>query len=534
MPWQDARLLAEVLEHVRREYVERISDQELIEAAIRGLIADLDPHSAFLDPEQFDEIRISTTGEYSGVGIEVALENGVVKVVNPIEDTPAYKAGVLAGDRILAVDDVPVDVENLNDTIDRMRGRVGTPVKITIARGPEPKPMEFTLARASVQVHSVSQEMLEPGFGYVKITHFSETTTPDLETAIAKLKKASGGALRGMVLDLRNNPGGVLEAAVGVSDVFLDGGLIVTRERSRAPTRSSRWTRSPATISTARRSIVLVNGGSASASEIVAGALQDHHRARLVGSQTYGKGSVQTVMPLSDGHAIKLTTSRYFTPSGASIHQRGIKPDVRDRGRKGRGRSRAAHSRWTCSRIPARFAKAAPTEARMRAEQPASDNRGFAAAVLLWLHLLVLTAGALQFAIRSAHRAASRCSRSIALALLTVSMLITRSIPALQRPLARQHWIDVASRRCRSRCSASRPARRAARCSPLYAIPLAGIAVAFGSWWLVVLLASSHRCARLDAGLADSADVHRRPGIPDAALQHVSRRRPQSRCSSPR
>ena len=193
MPWQDARLLAEVLEHVRREYVERISDQELIEAAIRGLIADLDPHSAFLDPEQFDEIRISTTGEYSGVGIEVALENGVVKVVNPIEDTPAYRAGVLAGDRILAVDDVPVDVENLNDTIDRMRGRIGTPVKITVARGPDPKPMEFTLARASVQVHSVTQNMLEPGLGYVKITHFSETTTPDLETAIAKLKKANGG-----------------------------------------------------------------------------------------------------------------------------------------------------------------------------------------------------------------------------------------------------------------------------------------------------------------------------------------------------
>jgi carboxyl-terminal processing protease len=188
VPWQDARLLAEVLEHVRREYVERISDQELIEAAIRGLIADLDPHSAYLDPEQFDEIRISTTGEYSGVGIEVALENGVVKVVNPIEDTPAFKAGVLPGDRILAVDDVPVDVENLNDTIDRMRGRVGTPVKISIARGPEPKPMEFTLSRASVQVHSVSQELMEPGFGYVKITHFSETTTPDLETAIAKLK----------------------------------------------------------------------------------------------------------------------------------------------------------------------------------------------------------------------------------------------------------------------------------------------------------------------------------------------------------
>ncbi len=327
VPWQDARLLAEVLEHVRREYVERISDQELIEAAIRGLIADLDPHSAYLDPEQFDEIRISTTGEYSGVGIEVALENGAVKVVNPIEDTPAYKAGVLAGDRILAVDDVPVDVENLNDTIDRMRGRIGTPVKITIARGPDLKPMQFTLARASVQVHSVSQELLEPGIGYVKITHFSDTTTSDLETAIAKLKKANGGALRGMVLDLRNNPGGVLEAAAGVSDVFLDGGVIVTAN-GRAPDAQFSMEAQPGDDLNGAPLIVLVNGGSASASEIVAGALQDHHRARLVGSQTYGKGSVQTVMALSDGHAIKLTTSKYFTPSGASIQQRGIKPDV--------------------------------------------------------------------------------------------------------------------------------------------------------------------------------------------------------------
>ena len=327
VPWQDARLLAEVLEHVRREYVDRISDQELMEAAIRGLIADLDPHSAYLDPEQFDEIRISTTGEYSGVGIEVALENGAVKVVNPIQDTPAYRAGVLAGDRILAVDDVPVDIENLNDTIDRMRGRVGTPVKITIARGPDPKPMQFTLARASVQVHSVSQQLLEPGIGYVKITHFSETTTPDLEAAIAKLKKASSGKLRGLVLDLRNNPGGVLEAAVGVSDVFLDGGLIVTAN-GRAPDAQFSMDAQPGDDLDGAPLIVLVNGGSASASEIVAGALQDHHRARLVGSQTYGKGSVQTVMPLSDGHAIKLTTSRYFTPSGASIHKRGIKPDV--------------------------------------------------------------------------------------------------------------------------------------------------------------------------------------------------------------
>jgi carboxyl-terminal processing protease len=327
LPWQDARLLAEVLEHVRQDYVEDVSDQKLIEAAIRGMVADLDPHSAFLDPEEFDEIRISTTGEYSGVGIEVALENGAVKVVNPIENTPAQRAGVLAGDRILAVDDVPVDAENLNDTIDRMRGRVGTPVKITIARSTRPDPLHFTLSRAAVQVHSVSDNLLEPGYGYVKISHFSETTTADLERALATLKKRSGGALRGLVLDLRNNPGGVLEAAVGVSDVFLDAGVIVTAN-GRAPDAKFEMDARPGDDLNGAPLIVLVNGGSASASEIVAGALQDHHRAKLLGSQTYGKGSVQTVVPLSDGHAIKLTTSRYFTPSGASIHKRGITPDV--------------------------------------------------------------------------------------------------------------------------------------------------------------------------------------------------------------
>jgi carboxyl-terminal processing protease len=327
VPWQDARLLAEVLERVRQEYVERISDQELIEAAIRGMIADLDPHSAFLDPEEFDEIRISTTGEYSGVGIEVALENGVVKVVNPIEDTPAYHAGVQPGDTIVAVDDIPVNTENLNDTIDRMRGRVGTPVKITIARTAQSDPLQFTLSRASVQVHSVTSELVEPGIGYAKISHFSETTTPDLEHALAALVKRNGAPLRGLVLDLRNNPGGVLEAAVGVSDIFLDSGVIVTAS-GRAPDAKFEMDAKPGDALAGAPIVVLVNGGSASASEIVAGALKDHHRAELLGSQTYGKGSVQTVMPLSDGHAIKLTTSRYFTPSGASIHKRGITPDV--------------------------------------------------------------------------------------------------------------------------------------------------------------------------------------------------------------
>ncbi len=325
--WQDARLFAEVLERIRRDYVEAISDDELIEAAIRGLVAELDPHSAFLDAEQFSEIRISTSGEYSGVGIEIALDNGVVRVVNPMEEGPAAKAGVKAGDTIVAVDGVPVSVDNINDSIDRMRGVPGSTVKITIARAAQAAPMEFTLARASVQVHSVHKQLFEHELGYVSISHFSETTAPDMERAIAALKKQSGGKLRGLVLDLRNNPGGLLEAAVGVSDAFLDKGVIVTANGRAADAKFAMDAKAGDVLAGAPL-IVLVNGGSASASEIVAGALQDNHRATLLGQQTYGKGSVQTVVPLSDGHAIKLTTSKYFTPSGASIHEKGIRPDI--------------------------------------------------------------------------------------------------------------------------------------------------------------------------------------------------------------
>lgn len=327
VPWQDARLLAEVLEHVRKEYVDRVSDQELIEAAIRGLVADLDPHSAFLDSKEFDELRMSTAGEYSGVGIEVSLEGGVVKVISPMEGGPAERAGVRAGDTILAVDDEPVDVKNVNDSIERMRGKAGSKVKITIARSETPEPLHFTLARGSVQVRSVKQKLLEPGLGYVSISHFSETTAPDLQKAIASLTKESKSNLRGLVLDLRNNPGGLLEAAIGVSDIFLNDGVIVSANGRAADARFEMDAK-PGDDLNGAPIIVLVNGGSASASEIVAGALKDHHRATIVGQQTYGKGSVQTVVPLSDGHAIKLTTSRYFTPSGASIQKTGITPDV--------------------------------------------------------------------------------------------------------------------------------------------------------------------------------------------------------------
>ncbi|HVF17368.1 MAG TPA: S41 family peptidase [Steroidobacteraceae bacterium] len=325
--WQDARLLAEVLEHVRGEYVESISDEELINAAIRGLMADLDPHSAYLDPSQFEDIRASTTGNYSGLGIEVAADNGMVRVVKPMEGGPAERAGVLAGDRILAVDDMPVDPEKLGETIDRMRGKAGSMVKLTLARSPDAEPLSFSLTRASVRVNSVKSQLLEPHLGYVRIVHFSETTRSDLEHAVADLKEANGNGLAGLVLDLRGNPGGLLEAGVAVADAFLDEGVIVTADGRAADARFEMRAEHGDLIEGAPLT-VLVNGDSASASEIVAGALHDHKRALLVGSQTYGKGSVQTVLPLSGGRALKLTTSKYFTPSGASIHKTGITPDI--------------------------------------------------------------------------------------------------------------------------------------------------------------------------------------------------------------
>lgn len=325
--WQDARLLAEVLEHVRRDYVDSISDEELINAAIKGLVEDLDPHSAFLGAQQVNDLRISTTGQYSGVGIEIAAENGVVRVVSPMEGGPADRAGILAGDRILAVDDAPVDPDQLETTIDRMRGKLGSRVTLTLARPPESTPLEFELKREKVRVNSVKARLQEPDVGYVRITHFSDTTPTDLEHALAGLKKQNGQKLAGLILDLRDNPGGVLESGVAVADAFLNEGVIVTADGRAADARFAMNARAGDLLDGAPLTI-LVNGRSASASEIVAGALRDHKRATLVGHQTFGKGSVQTVVPLSGGHAIKLTTSRYYTPSGASIHEKGITPDI--------------------------------------------------------------------------------------------------------------------------------------------------------------------------------------------------------------
>lgn len=328
LPWDDVRLFTEVLERIRDDYVEPVDDHRLIESAVRGMVTNLDPHSQFLDADEYEEIRISTTGNYSGVGLEVNLRDGKITVVSPIEGTPADRAGIRSGDVIVSIDGTDVDSDNFTDAIMRLRGKAGTKVNITVSRAGEAHPLSFDLVRSNVLVHSVRSRLLEPGYAYVRISQFSETTGDDLRAALAAVRRKSGKkGLKGVVLDLRNNPGGVLDAAVEVSDDFLDDGVIVTASgRGRGST--FRHEAHEGDLTDGAPIVVLVNGGSASASEIVAGALQDNKRATIMGSRTFGKGSVQTVMPLSNGDAIKLTTSLYYTPSGTSINGEGIKPDV--------------------------------------------------------------------------------------------------------------------------------------------------------------------------------------------------------------
>jgi carboxyl-terminal processing protease len=326
LPWQEASLFAEVYERIKHDYVDEVDDHTLMEKAVRGMVAALDPHSAYLDSEEFDEIRLSTMGSYPGVGIEVVAEDGVVRVLRPIEGSPAQLAGILPGDEIVRIDDTDIGAD-LAGAISRMRGASGSLVTLTVHRQGAPAPIQFALRRAQVEVHSVAQQTLEPGYGYLRISSFSETTAQDVNQAISHLKRDNPGGIKGLLLDLRNNPGGVLEAGVAVADDFLDSGVIVTAD-GRTPEARFRMDATPGDLIDGAPLVVLVNGGSASASEIVAGALKDHGRALLVGRRTYGKGSVQTVMPLSHGGAVKLTTSRYFTPSGASIHGKGIIPDI--------------------------------------------------------------------------------------------------------------------------------------------------------------------------------------------------------------
>jgi carboxyl-terminal processing protease len=327
IPWADAHMLAEVLARVEHDYVNPVDDHQLLQAAIRGMVSSLDPYSAYLDGDEYDEIKISSSGQYSGVGIEVSMEDDQVVVVSPFEGSPAANAGIRTGDVIASIDGVPVNTTTLADTIGRMRGKEGTSVKIGILREGSAAPLEFTLKRSRVELHSVKAELPEPGYGYLRIAEFSETTGEDTVSALRDLRKRNAGPLKGLVLDLRNNPGGVLEAAVAVADAFLDGGLIVSA-KGRTPESKFEMNATPGDELNGAPIVVLVNGGSASAAEIVAGALKDHQRAKLMGRKTFGKGSVQTVMPLSGDRAIKLTTSLYYTPAGVSINHRGIDPDI--------------------------------------------------------------------------------------------------------------------------------------------------------------------------------------------------------------
>ena len=327
LPWQDARMLADVLERVKHDYVNPVDDHQLLQAAIRGMVSSLDPYSAYLDGDEYDEVKISSSGQYSGVGIEVSMEDEEVVVVSPFEGSPAAAAGIHPGDVIATIDGIAVNTATLADTIGRMRGKEGTTVKIGILREGSAEPLQFTLKRARVELRSVRAELLEPGMGYVRVSQFSETTGDDLDAALKDLRKRNGAALKGLVLDLRNNPGGVLEAAVAVSDTFLDKGVIVTA-KGRTPESKFEMDATPGDALNGAPIVVLINGGSASAAEIVAGALKDNHRAKLMGRTTFGKGSVQTVIPLSGDRAIKLTTSLYYTPSGISINHRGIVPDI--------------------------------------------------------------------------------------------------------------------------------------------------------------------------------------------------------------
>ncbi|MBL1432823.1 MAG: S41 family peptidase [Gammaproteobacteria bacterium] len=327
LPLEELRAFTEVFGKIKEEYVEQISDTKLLEDAVKGMLAGLDPHSAYLDTEAFTELRVGTSGEFGGLGIEVSMEDGFVKVVTPIDDTPAARAGVQAGDLIIRLDETPVKGMSLNDAVKIMRGKPGSDLRLTIVRKNHAGPLEIIVTRAVITVKSIKSRMLDPGFGYVRITQFQSHTGEDLIKALSKLKKENGSKLNGLVLDMRNNPGGVLNAAVSVSDAFIKKGLIVYTEGRRKEA-ELRFNATPTDLLNGGPLVVLVNGGSASAAEIVAGALQDHKRAIIMGTQTFGKGSVQTILPMNNGAALKITTARYYTPSGRSIQAEGITPDI--------------------------------------------------------------------------------------------------------------------------------------------------------------------------------------------------------------
>jgi carboxyl-terminal processing protease len=326
LPLDELRTFADVFNQIKQSYVEDVDDKKLLEDAIRGMLAGLDPHSTYLDAKSFDELQVNTTGEFGGLGLEVGLENGFIKVISPLDDTPAQKAGIEAGDVIIKINGQPVKGMSLNEAVDSMRGPRGSEIELTIMRESLRQPLDLKLKRDTIKVLSVRSRTLEPGYGYVRIAQFQANTGAEVRKAIEKLRKENK-TLKGLAIDLRNNPGGVLQAAVDVADAFVTDGLIVYTE-GRLPNSKSQFRATSDDIAEKLPIVVLINGGSASASEIVAGALQDHKRAVIMGTDSFGKGSVQTVMPLSETSAIKLTTARYFTPNGRSIQAHGIAPDV--------------------------------------------------------------------------------------------------------------------------------------------------------------------------------------------------------------
>ncbi|OFZ69193.1 MAG: peptidase S41 [Betaproteobacteria bacterium RBG_16_56_24] len=344
LPIEELRAFSEVFGRVKSDYVEPVTDKQLINGAINGMLNGLDPHSAYLDAEAFKELQVGTHGEFGGLGIEVGMEDGLVKVISPIEDTPAFEAGIKSGDLIIKLDDTLVKGLSLNDAVKRMRGKPGSKITLTISRKNEPKLLTFTLTRAVIKVQSVKSKLIEPGYGFIRITQFQERTGENLASALENLYKENHEPLKGLVLDLRNDPGGLLTGAVGVSAAFLGKDALVVYTEGRTEDAKMRLTTNPDNYLRGNGKqdymkrlpdavkyvslVVLVNGGSASASEIVAGALQDHKRAVIMGSQTFGKGSVQTILPLGNNTAIKLTTARYYTPNGRSIQAKGIVPDI--------------------------------------------------------------------------------------------------------------------------------------------------------------------------------------------------------------
>lgn len=327
LPLDDLRTFVEVMDRIKTAYVEPIDDRTLLENAIKGMLSNLDPHSAYLEPEAFNDLQESTSGEFGGLGIEVGVEDGFIKVVSPIDDTPASKAGIESGDLIIKIDGQPTKGISLMDAVEKMRGKVGHPIELTLVREGG-QPFTVKLVRAVIRVKSVKSQLLESGYGYIRITQFQVNSGEEVGKALTRLKKENKGKkLDGLVLDLRNNPGGVLQAAVEVSDHFLTSGLIVYT-KGRIANSELRFSADSADLSEQVPLVVLINGGSASAAEIVAGALQDHKRALVMGTDSFGKGSVQTILPLNNDRALKLTTALYFTPNGRSIQAQGIVPDI--------------------------------------------------------------------------------------------------------------------------------------------------------------------------------------------------------------